>query len=210
MATRQPAAVYYGTCSECFNDTVLREPQRRHGAPRGGTRHHRRGDAAISSRMLPSCRRPVWRLSTAVLPRAVCMSSSNSNSSSSSSSEGGHGHGGTASSTTSYRADASTPRGSAPPRPRFVVYDSAVPVLARVGCGLLSLKATVALSGAAVFGWREVSKFLRDAGGSDGVVDWPALWAGALPGVALPVRMLLSYRDVISCRRIVLSYHAVR
>jgi hypothetical protein len=81
-----------------------------------------------------------------------------------------------------------------PLRQPVVVYDSPPPGLVRIGCTLLSLKATVALSGAAYFAWRELTRTMEEVRAASGAVDgqgsaidWFALWSGSLPGVALPV-----------------------
>ncbi len=76
---------------------------------------------------------------------------------------------------------------------RVMIYDSPPSLLVRVGGMLLSLKATVAVTGAVYFAYREVATLLASVGSSSssasggGAVDWAAVWSGTLPGVALPV-----------------------
>ena len=69
-----------------------------------------------------------------------------------------------------------------------VIYDSPTPAIVRVGSALLSLKAFVALGGAALFGWREVQGTAAAVASksSDGSLDWFGLWSGTL-SVPLPV-----------------------
>jgi hypothetical protein len=90
-------------------------------------------------------------------------------------------------------ASAAPPTGSPGTRDgRRVVYNSTSPLLVRLGCSLLTLKAAVAVVGSGSLGVREVRSTLRSAeaasaGTGDGAIDWFALWSGEL-SVPLPVR----------------------